>query len=523
MVEIRDTTDLNIMRAKLLGSLLEFTRVFYEILNNRPFVVSDPTGRESHHLTVCKALTNVFYGKTTRLVINIPPGHGKSTMLCYFVAWAMAHYPDSQFLYISYSGEIATKCTYLIKQIIELPQYRHLFGVEIKKDSSAKDTFQTTAGGAVKAFGSSGSITGQDGGLPHLDRFSGAIIMDDMHKPDEVNSDTMRKDVINNFNGTIKYRQRGDKVPFIFLGQRLHEDDLPAYLISGKDGYKWEQVILQSLDEVGNALYPSNFPKEWLLIEQEVNPYQFSAQHQQNPQPAGGGIFKPEWFHILDEEPHIEATFITADTAETDKSYNDATVFCFWGIYRIKEQGVDVNLWGLHWIDCVEIRVEPKDLESEFRSFYSKCLHHKVKPTLAGIEKKSTGVTLLSVLGALRGLRILDIERNAKSGNKTARFLAIQPYIASKRVSFTQSASHVQLCLEHCRKITANNSHRFDDIADTLADACRMTFIDENVPRGTLGFPSERDNIVRDLYAHYQHVNRIRQKAYGYRSEKISR
>ena len=72
---------------------------------------------------------------------------------------------------------------------------------------------------------------------------------------------------------------------------------------------------------------------------QEKSPYVFSSQFQQNPIPAGGSIFKPDWFVTLDFEPEILMTFITADTAETNKSYNDATVFCFWGLYEIETMG----------------------------------------------------------------------------------------------------------------------------------------------------------------------------------------
>ena len=36
----------------------------------------------------------------------------------------------------------------------------------------------------------------------------------------------------------------------------------------------------------------------------------------QNPVPAGGGIFKKDWFVDLLVEPKIIASFITADTAE---------------------------------------------------------------------------------------------------------------------------------------------------------------------------------------------------------------
>ena len=45
----------------------------------------------------------------------------------------------------------------------------------------------------------------------------------------------------------------------------------------------------------------------------------------------------------------------------------------------------------------------------------------------------------------------------------------------------TSGARHIDMCLNHMSKITANDSHRHDDIADTLADAVRMTFIEKSV------------------------------------------
>ena len=80
-----------------------------------------------------------------------------------------------------------------------------------------------------------------------LERFQGAVIIDDAHKPDEVHSDTIRQSVIDNYRETIQQRARGINVPFIFIGQRLHEDDLGAYLIAGKDGYEWHKLSLKVL------------------------------------------------------------------------------------------------------------------------------------------------------------------------------------------------------------------------------------------------------------------------------------
>lgn len=467
--------------AKLHGSFLLFVRTFYPILTGREFIISQPLGRESHFITIARELVKCSRLQTLRLIINCPPGHGKSILCSLWVAWTMAQFPDSKYLYISYSHTLAAAHTDTIRRIMMLKEYRALFGVALRADSKAKDFFQTTQGGAVAAFGSSGAITGRDAGLPGLDRFSGALLIDDAHKPDEVHSDLVREGVIQNYRETILQRVRGINVPMIFIGQRLHEADLAAYLLEGKDGSVWDRVILKSIDEAGNALYPEAFPLATLQIRQEHDIYVFSSQHQQEPQPSGGSLFKSSYFALLEFDPDIFVTFITCDTAETSKSYNDATVFSFWGIYEIENEGVLTGEMGLHWLDCLELRVEPKDLREEFLSFWHSCALYDVPPLMAAIEKKSTGVTLISVLEELRGIQIRDIPRNKTSGSKTQRFLDIQPFVAAKLVSFTKDAPHKDTCIEHMTKITANNSHRFDDIADTLADACKITFIDKTL------------------------------------------
>lgn len=467
--------------ARLRGSLLAFTQFFYECTTGRPFMVSAPLRRESHHITTCRTLTQAARLEVLRAVINLPPGSGKSTMVCMWVAWCMAQYPDSNFLYISYSHDLAAKHTAFIKSIIGNRLYGYLFGVAIDKDSRAKDSFRTLQGGTVKAFGSAGAITGQDAGLPGLDRFSGAVILDDAHKPDEAHSDAMRQRVIDNYQETIRQRPRGQNVPIIYIGQRVHEDDLTAFFLGGRDVDVWTPVILKGLDDAGNALYPEVMTADKLLALQDKSPYVFASQYQQDPLPAGGALFKPEWFVQLDNEPPMLCTFITADTAETQSTYNDASVFSFWGLYEIETFGRKTGDYGLHWIDCVELRVEPKDLRSEFLDFYANCMKYPTPPKLAAIEKKSTGITLVSVLQEIRGLQIRPIERTAASRSKSDRFLDMQPYVATKLISLPSRGYHTEMCLAHMRKITANNTHRHDDIADTLYDAVKLALIDKSI------------------------------------------
>ena len=470
-------TELIDIKARLLSSLLFFTQFFFKQRTGKDFRLSHPHGREGHTIQICRQLTRIFYGELNKLKINIPPRYSKTELIIHFVAWGMAHYPDSNFIYTSYSHSLAAKQTAIIRDIISLPMYRRLFGVEISDTTSAKDNFETTAGGSVYGVGSGGTITGRGAGIMGCDRFGGAFLMDDMHKPDEAQSDVPRESVIDWYDNTAQSRMNnGVSTPQILIGQRVHEEDLPATLTEAKG---WHPLILPALDSQKNALYPEMHDADTLLKMQTDMPYVFAAQYQQEPQPAGGGIFKPEWFYLVDEYPNILVTFVTADTAETEKTYNDATVFSFWGLYKIEQAHVESNLYGLQWIDCNEIWIEPKDLESEFLQFYAKCMRFHVKPSLAAIEKKSTGVTLVSILNKMQGIRILDIERTRASGNKTSRFLECQPIIVKKQVSLLRNAKHTNMCLEHCRKITANDTHARDDIADTMADAIKIALIDE--------------------------------------------
>lgn len=518
--------DMQVTRAKLLGSLLLFTQTFYKIRTGREFKISIPVGRESHQITISRLFTRLFRLQAKNGLINVEPGSGKSELCKHFVAWALAHYPDSNFIYITHSYSLAEKHTYGIKEIIDLPAYQKLFGVSVATDSKAKGDFKTNQGGKVMAFGLQSAITGHDAGLPDLDRFSGAMIIDDAHNLSEIHSKNIRETVIRNYKETALHRIRGINVPIIFIGQRCHSEDLPKKIIDGIDGREWEKVILKSLDAAGNALYPSVHPREFLLNEKETNPYVYASQYQQDPQPEGGGIYKPEWFVLTDEDPNILCTFITCDSAETNKNYNDATVFSFFGLYKIKQREIETDMWGLHWIDCVEIRVEPKDLENEFMDFYSNCMRYPVRPTLAAIEFKSTGTTLASTIGSIPGIQVIEavkkiINKNGESvrsqASKTTRFLEIQSQVASKLISLPRYGRHTHMCIEHCKSITANNTHAHDDIADTLYYGVKVGLIDKIVLNRGVKNNHEVDDIINDLAMDLLVKQNARSTLYGNR------
>jgi len=507
--------DLQQLRIDLLSDFYLFNRFIFKERTGRDFIISKPMSNESHFITICKALEDVFHGHITRLLINCPPGWSKSELIKNFICWGKAWYPDSNELYISYAHELASSHTHTIRQTMQLPIYRKLFGVEINRDSSAKDFFKTSQGGAVAAFGSSGPVTGRDAGLPAMDRYSGGVFVDDLHKPDEVHSDVIREKIIKNFDETIVPRCRGFKVPIVVFGQRLHQRDIFAYLMSGDDGQHWDKVIIKGMDDAGNARYPEVMPLEKLKSMKKYKPYVYSSQFQQEPIPAGGGLFLEENFVLLEKAPDMLITFITVDTSETEDEWNDKTVFSFWGVYPIKVKDKDVDeLYGLHWLDCKEFQCEPKDLESEFLDFWSSCMTYKVQPKCAIIEKKSTGVTLISVLKNTQGLKVIGIDRTSKSKSKIQRFIDMQYHVAAKLISLPLMGRHTKMCTDHMKDITANGTHRFDDIADTAYHAVNAVYIDKTIV-AQIGAKVDYDQLAKNMMQGQQRIDQLRKKAYG--------
>ena len=240
-----------IEKFKLQGSLLDFTQVFFKLRTGRLFELSQPDGRESHYITIIRELVKVARGETKRLIINVPPRYGKTELLIHFVAWTMSINPDSNYIYVSYSHSLAKKQTQTIRSFMQMPHYRKIFGVELRDDTSAKDNFETKQGGSVYAAGAGGTITGRGAGIKSHDGFGGCIVIDDIHKPDEVSSDTIREGINDWYYNTLQSRINSPNTPVIFIGQRLHEDDLAAHLINSGE---WKTLIIPAIDPAGNAL-----------------------------------------------------------------------------------------------------------------------------------------------------------------------------------------------------------------------------------------------------------------------------
>lgn len=91
------------------------------------------------------------------------------------------------FVGVSYSNPLAAKFGRQCLQIMQSHRYRELFpGTIISAKRSAADDFETTRGGGRLSTSVTGTLTGRGGDI---------IILDDVIKPDEAFSETVREAV----------------------------------------------------------------------------------------------------------------------------------------------------------------------------------------------------------------------------------------------------------------------------------------------------------------------------------------
>jgi hypothetical protein len=93
-----------------------------------------------------------------RLIVNMPPGHGKSSFLSKWVpCWLLDLVPDWRVIMASHGAELATEWGRAVRN--ELEQNEHLT-TRLRPDSKAAHRWHTGQGGGMYATGVGGGITG---------------------------------------------------------------------------------------------------------------------------------------------------------------------------------------------------------------------------------------------------------------------------------------------------------------------------------------------------------------------------
>ena len=407
------------LKRKCESNLLFFTRYIYKENHRRNFIVAP------HLIKICNYLERVVSGEIKRLIINIPPRYGKTELAvkC-FIAWSLAKNPQSKFIHLSYSDDLALDNSSQTKEYIESEAFQKFWNMELKKDAQGKKKWFNKEGGGVNATASGGAITGFGAGVAESKEFSGAIIIDDPLKPDDASSEARRNSVNERYNNTIRSRVNDRDTPIILIMQRLHEDDLSGYLLNGGSGEVWEHLCLPALDENNNPLYPEKHTFEELEQIRQANRYNFAGQYMQQPAPEEGGEWRKEWFNIIDKkEVPINALKweLLIDGAYTKNTANDPTGFQIgakWNNDYVIYSSIDKYLEMPELLKFIPNHINASD----------------VKVSLILVEPKASGKSLQQMIKATTGLNIAEIKTDFVNNSKIENARTCSSFIEGGRV-----------------------------------------------------------------------------------------
>lgn len=309
--------------AKARRSLLAFTEYTNPIYQ-----------RAQHHAQIAARLEAVERGDIDRLMIFMPPRHGKSELASKrFPAWCLGKDPKRQIIAASYNSDLANDFGRNVRNIVAEPEFGQVFpGVALATDSAAANRMNTNHGGAYVAAGVGTAVTGRGA---HI-----ALIDDPFKDREEADSERRRETVWDWYRSTL-YTRLMPGGAIVLIQTRWHEDDLAGRLLA-QEGDQWEVLELPAINDQGKALWPEWYDETALArIKATIGPREWSALYQQQPQPDEGTFFKREWFKHWQQMPAVRY-YGTSDYAVTDGG-GDYTVLTMWGIdgngdvYRVNQ------------------------------------------------------------------------------------------------------------------------------------------------------------------------------------------
>jgi predicted phage terminase large subunit-like protein len=267
-----------------------------------------------HHRLIARKLEAVERGEITRLMITMPPRHGKSMLATeYFPAWYLGRNPSHSVVISTYAQDLADDFGRKVKAQIADPQFRGIFpGVGLSDDSKSAKRFHLDGsdGGFEHELRQRGSFYAVGVGGPLTGRGAHLLLIDDPVKNrEDAESEVIRKKTKDWYTSTAYTRLMSDDGvagKIIVIQTRWHEDDLAGWLTTEHSHEGWEMLNLPAIGDDGKALWPERFDLPQLeRIRQTLGARDWSALYQQQPTPDSGDYFKVDWFRTCDKLPPI--------------------------------------------------------------------------------------------------------------------------------------------------------------------------------------------------------------------------
>lgn len=279
--------------------------------------------RASHHELIAEKLEAVERGEIDRLMIFMPPRHGKSELASKrFPAWCLGRQPNRQIIAASYNSDLANDFGRNVRNLVAEPEFSQVFpDVTLAADSQATNRMNTNKGGTYVAAGVGTAVTGRGA---HI------ALIDDPFKDREEADSERRRDLVWDWYRSTLYTRLMPGGAIVLIQTRWHEDDLAGRLLE-QEPDQWEVLELPAIDKAGAALWPEWYDIDALQrIKDTIGPREWSALYQQQPQPDEGTFFQRDWFKTWDALPAMRY-YGTSDYAVTDGG-GDYTVHRIWGI-----------------------------------------------------------------------------------------------------------------------------------------------------------------------------------------------
>lgn len=317
-----------------------------------PQIEPDPLVPSWHMEEICAHLEAVSRGECKRLIITIPPGCTKSTLVSVaWPAWDWLRKPKRKYMFATFDIDLMRRDALRCRGLVRSNWFQDRWGdiVNINDSRDVQDTqsvYSTTEGGRRVSVTVGGKATGWHAEIQVVDDPTKA--KDVLGDPDLARAALER--AWNWWRVTMASRRSNPKLfSRVIIMQRLHENDLVGRILEEDTEHEYTHLNLPMEYEVergcttpwggdrrtqeGELLTPARFDAAAVAeIKRDLGSQAAAAQLQQRPAPAGGNIFQRDWFterwHDLPDNLHF---LISVDCTFKDTSSADYVAMHVWG------------------------------------------------------------------------------------------------------------------------------------------------------------------------------------------------
>jgi len=461
-----------------------------------------------HLIIVIELLMYLVQGRFNRLMVFMPPRHGKSWLISkYFLAWFLGSFPDLRIILTTHTHTFSAKWGRITKQLLE--RYgKKLFVKEIKLDKDSNASYRWDIEGhegGLFTSGTGGAILGEGA--------HGLIIDDPTKGFKKANSKIHQQELNDWFYTEASTRLDKDQVTgkdpwIIYIAQRLGKKDLAGQILDGlrdedpgephinaeeaveilRNGGSiekgtWVVLNLPALAEEndilnrepGEALCPSIKDESDLKREKaNMGSFRFEAIFQGNPQEREGKIFKRKWF--LDERGEVLTSVLTNSNHLPD-ILNEMR---YWDFAASGEEGDTAS--GLktgYFEDILVFRNLVHDKFTAKQMVYTyettTLKDGKQVPSVVEQEPASMSKMLIQKFLDLPKLQWFDIQSDKVSPNKLDRAFDLEVMVESNRIKFdvdSMPMEDIKKIINELIEFTGEEGGE-DNIVDTATGAAR--------------------------------------------------